>query len=136
MAEALPDLEAIAEGGGSLDDDDENMGGGGDDVYDEATKRTAAALASRVFFHLEEPRQALRLALDSGDVYFNVLNPSVKDGPYVERLVNAAIGEYVKRKQIEFDGTEDDDNGEEEKKDDEENVKLNNAANFALVSSA
>ena len=127
VAEALPDLEAIAEGGGGsllLDDDDENMGGGGDDVYDEATKRTAAALASRVFFHLEEPRQALRLALDSGDVYFNVLNPSVKDGPYVERLVNAAIGEYVKRKQIEFDGTEEEDGGEEEKKDEEEEEEL------------
>ena len=124
IAEALPELEAIAEGGG----------GGGEDAtmedtttatnnsssyYDESTRRTAAALASRVFFHLEEPKQALRLALESGDVYFNVLHPNTNnnnsnddDGPYVEQLVNAAIGEYIQRKQKEFDG------GEEEEDED------------------
>mmetsp|Transcript_4143 Transcript_4143/g.7986 ORF Transcript_4143/g.7986 Transcript_4143/m.7986 type:complete len:1136 (+) Transcript_4143:53-3460(+) len=120
VAEALPDLEAIAEGGALDDlgdDDDAAMAG---DLYDDATKKTAAALASRVFFHLEEPRQALRLALESGEEHFNVLAPSEKDGAYVERLVNAAIGEYVARKQKEFDGSVE----EEEKKEGEEEEEL------------
>ena len=122
----LPDLEAIAEGGavqevGGNDDDDENMATAGDDtIYDIPTRQTAAAIASRVFFHLEEPRQALRLALDSGDDNFNVLCPSFKDVAYVEKLVNAAIGEYVKRKQREFDGDDNNDEAEEEKKKEEE----------------
>eukprot|EP00584_Thalassiosira_punctigera_P008907 CAMPEP_0172545146 /NCGR_PEP_ID=MMETSP1067-20121228/15139_1 /TAXON_ID=265564 ORGANISM="Thalassiosira punctigera, Strain Tpunct2005C2" /NCGR_SAMPLE_ID=MMETSP1067 /ASSEMBLY_ACC=CAM_ASM_000444 /LENGTH=1140 /DNA_ID=CAMNT_0013331835 /DNA_START=143 /DNA_END=3565 /DNA_ORIENTATION=- len=123
VAEALPDLEAIAEGGTigedlGGDEDDVAMGGG--DLYDDATKKTAAALASRVFFHLEEPRQALRLALESGEEHFNVLSPSEKDGPYVERLVNAAIGEYVARKQMEFDGDEEKAEKKEGEDEDEE----------------
>jgi len=120
VAESLPDLEAIAEGGAISSEGDDDVAMSGGDIYDEATKQTAAALASRVFFHLEEPRQALRLALDSGDTYFNVLSPSSKDMAYVERLVNAAIGEYVKRKQKEFDGVDDSDVVEEEKKEDGE----------------
>ena len=74
-------------------------------VYDTPTRQKAAALASRVFFHLEEPRQALRLALESGPTYFNVLSPMVEDEAYVERLVNAAIGEYVKKRSVEFDSS-------------------------------
>jgi 26S proteasome regulatory subunit N2 len=128
VAEALPDLEAIAEGGavGDLaDGEDEDVAmatTGGGDLYDEPTKKTAAALASRVFFHLEEPRQALRLALESGDEHFNVLAPTAKDGAYVERLVNAAIGEYVARKQKEFDGSDDSEEkkGEEGEEEEEE----------------
>ena len=110
IAEALPDLEAIAEGGtlgGGEDEDD----GDNDNimvdapvvVFDQRTRQTAAALASRVFFHLEEPRQALRLALESGNEYFNVVKPPKEDEAYVERLVNAAIGEYVKKRRGEFD---------------------------------
>jgi len=91
VAESLPDLEAIAEGGE------------GHESHDGAARETAAALASRVFFHLEEPRQALRLALESGG-HFDVMAPSKADGPYVERLVNAAIEEYVSRRAREFDG--------------------------------
>ena len=103
VAEALPDLEAIAEGGAvGGEDEDDAMG----EVYDEATQKTAAALASRVFFHLEEPRQALRLALESGDGHFDVLSPAPKDAAYVERLVNAAIEEYVARRRRAFDGDE------------------------------
>ena len=113
VAEALPDLEAIAEGGGgpsAEDDDVATMEDANDTTanedegrcHDEQTRRIAAALASRVFFHLEEPHQALRLALESGDAYFDVLSPSAGDVSYVERLVNTAIGEYVKRKRIEF----------------------------------
>eukprot|EP00985_Skeletonema_marinoi_P014679 scaffold7473_cov141-Skeletonema_marinoi.AAC.19 len=114
VAEALPDLEAIAEGGAlggeeEEDNDDTSMAvdnstGAAAVVFDTLTRQKAAALASRVFFHLEEPRQALRLALESGNEYFNVLSPKVEDEAYVERLVNAAIGEYVKKRRGEFDG--------------------------------
>jgi len=134
VAEALPDLEAIAEGG-AHDDDDDNVAMAGE-VYNDATRKTAAALASRVFFHLEEPRQALRLALESGDEHFDVLSPSANDGAYVERLVNAAIGEYVARKQREFDGSEvvASDGGEEKKQEEEEDeldiVKLQNVVHL------
>ena len=129
IAEALPDLEAIAEGGSSsaTNDNDGNERMMVDDVHgsadaathathgegridaihhrrhDAITRQKAAALASRVFFHLEEPRQALRLALESGSEYFNVLSPSRSDEAYVERLVNAAIGEYVRKRREEFD---------------------------------
>mmetsp|Transcript_15820 Transcript_15820/g.24607 ORF Transcript_15820/g.24607 Transcript_15820/m.24607 type:complete len:1136 (+) Transcript_15820:111-3518(+) len=114
IAEALPDLEAIAEGGtlggGEDEDDDDNDNDIMVDaapaevvVFDQRTRQTAAALASRVFFHLEEPRQALRLALESGNEYFNVVKPPKEDEAYVERLVNAAIGEYVKKRRGEFD---------------------------------
>ncbi|KAL7497666.1 hypothetical protein ACHAWT_006054 [Skeletonema menzelii] len=116
VAEALPDLECIAEGGavGATDEDEEdndnaNMADHTNSatpiVFDAHTRQTAAALASRVFFHLEEPRQALRLALESGNEYFNVLSPKKEDEAYVERLVNAAIGEYVAKRRGEFDGT-------------------------------
>mmetsp|Transcript_6645 Transcript_6645/g.11182 ORF Transcript_6645/g.11182 Transcript_6645/m.11182 type:complete len:1130 (-) Transcript_6645:60-3449(-) len=115
VAEALPDLEAIAEGGvvggGEEDEDNDDTSMAVDNstgtvvvVFDTLTRQKAAALASRVFFHLEEPRQALRLALESGNEYFNVLSPKVEDEAYVERLVNAAIGEYVKKRRGEFDG--------------------------------
>lgn len=119
IAESLPDLETIAEGGqpnnntAGVDNDDNNDADMADNnnnntatavVYDNSTRQKAAALASRVFFHLEEPRQALRLALESGSEYFNVLCPRVEDMAYVERLVNAAIGEYVKKRREEFDG--------------------------------
>lgn len=48
-AEALPELEALAE----------------DTTLPLNVQQTAAAVASRVFFHSEEPQQALRLALQS-----------------------------------------------------------------------
>merc|ERR1719491_1096294 len=48
VAESLPELEAMAE----------------DSSLDLETRKTAAAVGSRVFFHLEEPHQALRLALE------------------------------------------------------------------------
>jgi 26S proteasome regulatory subunit N2 len=50
VAESLPDLEALAE----------------DADLPLPMRQTAAAVASRVFFHLGEPSQALRLALDAG----------------------------------------------------------------------
>jgi len=80
VAESLPDLEAIAE----------------DPDADSATRKTAAAVASRVFFHLEEPVQALRLALEGGEEHFDVVND--RRSAYVECLVGAAIDAYVKRR--------------------------------------
>lgn len=75
VAESLPDLEALAEDGDlSLE-----------------MRQTAAAVASRVFFHLDEPSQALRLALEAGQAHFD---PS-KHSPYEERLVRAALDAYI-----------------------------------------
>ena len=109
---------------------------------DESTRRAAAALASRVFFHLEEPRQALRLALESGNKHFDVLRPADGNHPYIECLVNAAIKEYVSRKRMEFDGEEEEeDDGcavastavkrgtrEEEEDEDEEELDMSKLA--------
>lgn len=83
VAESLPDLETIAE---DLD-------------LPLEMRQTAAAVASRVFFHLEEPSQALRLALEAGEKHFDLQTKS----PYVERLITAALDAYVqeRRKLIE-----------------------------------
>jgi len=108
VAESLPDLEEIAE---DLD-------------LDLPTRQTAAAVASRVFFHLEEPVQALRLALEGGEENFDVVND--RKSAYVECLVAAAIEAYIKKKRALADGVVGD--GDEEKKkmddDDEEEEGL------------
>jgi 26S proteasome regulatory subunit N2 len=75
VAESLPDLETIAE---DLD-------------LPLEMRQTAAAVASRVFFHLEEPSQALRLALEAGEAHFDLQTKS----PYVERLITAALDAYI-----------------------------------------
>jgi 26S proteasome regulatory subunit N2 len=123
VAESLPELEAIAEGSSIKGGDDttdmmmeDTSANENSKQYDIQTRQIAAALASRVFFHLEEPHQALRLALESGDIYFNVLTPPVGDVLYVERLVNTAIGEYVKRKQIDFMNSEEESSSTTKKK--------------------
>jgi 26S proteasome regulatory subunit N2 len=91
IAEALPDLEALAE-------DTET-------TSDTKVRQTAAAVASRVFFHLEEPQQALRLALLAGEEYFDAKSTSSQQqptsSPYVERLISAAFDAYVKARKIE-----------------------------------
>lgn len=79
IAEALPDLEAMAEDGSS----------GNDEI-----RQTAAAVASRVFFHLEEPTQALRLALEAGPQHFDPMSQT----PYVQKLVQAALDAYMEAK--------------------------------------
>jgi len=83
VAESLPDLETIAE---DLD-------------LPLEMRQTAAAVASRVFFHLEEPSQALRLALEAGEAHFDLQTKS----PYVECLITAALDAYVqeRRKVVE-----------------------------------
>jgi 26S proteasome regulatory subunit N2 len=81
VAECLPDLEAISE---DLD-------------LPLPMRQTAAAVASRVFFHLEEPSQALRLALEAGEQHFDVQTKT----PYVESLITAALDAYIQeRKKI------------------------------------
>ena len=83
VAESLPELETIAE---DLD-------------LPLAMRQTSAAVASRVFFHLEEPSQALRLALEAGEAHFDLSTKT----PYVERLVSAALDAYVKERRRALD---------------------------------
>ena len=103
VAEALPDLEAIAEG-----------------AEGDTDRQTAAAIASRVYFHLEEPVQSLRLALDAGVTHFNPAAEGSRGDPYVECLVGAAVEAYVKKSRTAFDsngeekGAEGDDEAEDE----------------------
>jgi len=92
VARSLPDLESLSE----------------DTSLPETTRKIAAAVASRVYFHLEEPGQALRLALESGAEYgFDVVNGlkkgEVRERAYVECLVGAAVEEYIKRKRDMYD---------------------------------
>jgi 26S proteasome regulatory subunit N2 len=77
VAESLPDLEALAE---DLD-------------LPLEMRQTAAAVASRVFFHLEERQQALRLALEAGEKHFDL--SAGRQTPYVESLIRAALDAYV-----------------------------------------
>eukprot|EP00535_Pseudo-nitzschia_heimii_P004794 CAMPEP_0197184234 /NCGR_PEP_ID=MMETSP1423-20130617/9523_1 /TAXON_ID=476441 /ORGANISM="Pseudo-nitzschia heimii, Strain UNC1101" /LENGTH=1035 /DNA_ID=CAMNT_0042635009 /DNA_START=236 /DNA_END=3343 /DNA_ORIENTATION=+ len=78
VAESLPDLETIAE---DLD-------------LPLSMRQTAAAVASRVFFHLDEPSQALRLALEAGEKHFDIQNRT----PYVESLISAALDAYIQER--------------------------------------
>ena len=78
VAESLPLLEEIAEGT--------------DTSHDDEVRALASAVASRVYFHLEEPRQALRLALESGP-YFN---PGEKKDAYGAKMIEAAIDAYIR----------------------------------------
>jgi 26S proteasome regulatory subunit N2 len=97
VAESLPDLETIAE---DLD-------------LPLPTRQTAAAVASRVFFHLEEPSQALRLALEAGEDHFDLQMKT----PYVERLVTAALDAYIQeRRKLLMD--------DEEKKEEELGISM------------
>ena len=59
----------------------------------------AASVASKVFYHLEEYDEALRLALESGDKFD--LNEKNK---YVETLINKCIDRYIKLRQEIVDG--------------------------------
>ena len=88
VAQSLPDLEALAE----------------DVEEDLEVRQLAAKVASRVFFYLEEPEQALRLALESGEGVFD--ESSNKSKAYVECLVGAAVDTYVAIKQKSNEGDE------------------------------
>ena len=106
VAEALPDLEAMAE------DSEDNR------HLPRSLRQTAAAVASRVFFHLDEPTQALRLALEAGDAYFDPMavasssssssspSPPSSSSPYVERLVAAALDAFCTARRNERDAGE------------------------------
>jgi 26S proteasome regulatory subunit N2 len=80
VAQALSDLEALAENANLPPD----------------SRQTAAAVASRVFFYLDEPTQALRLALQAGESHFDPMQTS---SPYVQRLVTAALDAYIQIRQ-------------------------------------
>jgi len=84
VAEALPSLEALAE----------------DTELPLEMRQIAAAVASRVFFHLEEPTQALRLALEAGEAHFDLDRTT----PYVERLIKAALDFYIQARKEEEEG--------------------------------
>lgn len=83
VAHALPELEALSE-------DVENQ--------ELDTRELAARVASRVFFHLDEPNQALRLALESGEAVFHCDRVYGTDQKYVECLTGAAIDAYILRR--------------------------------------
>jgi len=90
VAESLPDLETISE----------------DFDLPLSMRQRAAAVASRVFFHLEEPSQALRLALEAGEEHFDVQNRT----PYVESLISAALDAYIQERRKLLQQQEDDGN--------------------------
>lgn len=89
VAQALPDLEALAE---DVDEDD-------------SVRQLAASVASRVFFYLEEPSQALRLALEASGIFDGHVREGATDSEkaYVECLVGAAVDAYVMKKQREHE---------------------------------
>ncbi|GKZ00887.1 hypothetical protein MPSEU_001040400 [Mayamaea pseudoterrestris] len=82
VAECLPKLEALAD----------------EPSCDQNVREIAAAVASRVLFHLEEPNAALNMALQAGHKYFDWKAAAVEReqqrSPYVERLVAAALDAY------------------------------------------
>lgn len=102
ISEKLVDLEELAE----------------DVTMDAPTRQLASAVASRVFFHLDEPSQALRLALEAGEEYFNLYEKSL----YNEAMLQAAMEAYTKeraneKKKLAAAGGKDeveDEDGEEE----------------------
>eukprot|EP00929_Paragymnodinium_shiwhaense_P095737 TRINITY_DN5700_c0_g1_i1.p1 TRINITY_DN5700_c0_g1~~TRINITY_DN5700_c0_g1_i1.p1 ORF type:complete len:1089 (+),score=365.49 TRINITY_DN5700_c0_g1_i1:107-3373(+) len=61
-------------------------------------RQLAALVASKVFYHLEEYEDALRLALGAGDL-FDLGNRS----EYVDKVVAVAIDQYVKQRVENFD---------------------------------
>ena len=78
ISDRLADLEALAEP---------------EQGADIETRQMASAVASRVFFHLEEPIQALRLALEAGEKYFNLYEKSL----YNEAMLQAAMEVYTNK---------------------------------------
>lgn len=92
VAQSLPDLEALSEDSSEVKE----------------VRHLAASVASRVFFYLEEPIQALRLALESGDVDdLDLLkgNQGNANDAYVDCLVGAAVDAYISRKKTEAESS-------------------------------
>lgn len=82
IAQALPDLEALAEQGGGAANNDKSAA-------------LAAAVASKVFFYLEEHTTALRLALLAGDDSTAFLTDKDSASPYAVTLIRAALDAYI-----------------------------------------
>ena len=72
-----------------------------DDTVDAPTRELAAAIASRIYYHLEEYREAVRLALAAGK-YFQLNDPSA----YVQRLVAECISQYAELQNAAADAGE------------------------------
>ena len=72
ISDALPKIESLAE----------------EDTFPEKT--LAASVGSKVFFHLEEYDDALRLALEAGDK-FDISS----ENKYVQTLVHKCIDTYT-----------------------------------------
>ena len=87
IASALPELEALAE------------------EHQATVSPLAAAVASRVFFHLDEAPQALKWALQAGSAY---LTDATDSSPYVQRLVAAALDAYIAEKTQDSEETKSD----------------------------
>eukprot|EP00928_Gymnodinium_smaydae_P054803 TRINITY_DN3850_c0_g1_i4.p1 TRINITY_DN3850_c0_g1~~TRINITY_DN3850_c0_g1_i4.p1 ORF type:complete len:1088 (-),score=297.05 TRINITY_DN3850_c0_g1_i4:206-3379(-) len=70
-------------------------------LYEEPSfpgRQLAALVASKVFYHLEEYEDALRLALGAGDLF-----DLGQRSEYVEKVVAVAIDEYVKKRTENFE---------------------------------
>lgn len=99
IGHALPDLEALSEEEWTISDSSSSLS------LKNEIRHLAAAVASKVFFHLEEPFQALRLALESNEAYFHSLlnvsssssmaNHHTQEDTYVQVLVGAAMEAYI-----------------------------------------
>jgi 26S proteasome regulatory subunit N2 len=65
-------------------------------------RELAAAIASKVFYYLEEYEESLRLALEAGDK-FNINEKS----QYVETLIHKCIDKYIEKRVQIFDQKDD-----------------------------
>jgi hypothetical protein len=82
IAHALPELEALSEIQPSTPTETD-------------MRHLAAAVASRVFYHLQERFDALRLAMESGDDYIHSIVVSQGKDAYADSLIGAAIDVYI-----------------------------------------
>jgi 26S proteasome regulatory subunit N2 len=83
IADVIPQIESMVE--------DENF----------PERSLAAKVGSKVFYHLEEYDDALRLVLEAGD-RFNIND----DSQYVNTLVFRALDIYIQKRQAQIDKKE------------------------------
>lgn len=96
MAQALPDLEALAETASNTN------------ANTAKTAQLAAAVASKVFFYLEEHPTALRLALAAGillETPATTAATATNMSPYTFTLIRAALDAYILARQREAAGS-------------------------------
>ena len=116
MVTILPDLEALAEDESVVVGDSRRSTTTTTNPTTTTTNhphqqlsQLAAAIASQVFFYLEEPNAALRLALLAGP--YSPLTTTSRsqatalNDPYVTTLVRAALDAYIQTRQQEWETT-------------------------------